>query len=593
MASKRYCDIVFWLLWSSPKMTASRFRFCAVWPVLLLHVSAQGWSLFDIQRKGPPQEGGLRLVGSALPYAGRVELYHDGQWGTVCDDNWEIAQALVVCRQLGFPGAVSATVGGANGEGSGPIWLDDVSCTGSESSLSTCHFKGWGVTDCTHKEDAGVVCESGKSVDSARRFSLDHSLGLSEKLGSLFDSGDNCDFSILISDPSDEQVTTQTICAHRAILSLYLQLNITSTNLSVEIGQTCHPFVSRFFRYLYTRKIDITLSSAQCLHQLSYMFELKQLKEEVGRVFTMLLPQDKTFHSQVSLYEYGVRTMDLLLQENILQYLSWNFEFLIISPVWKTISEDIMEALLSRSDLVVKDEAFVFEALQVWLKERKDTISPEKKADLLKQIRFPMISVEKLYDFQFSSDIYHSNEAFYSSAFLKAFQFNTLPFSKIWEHFNNTEGYLPRIYTADPWGVVLNYTSTDYDYRFQYHSYGTNTERMRSFTTPVHNSIIFKDQRVNWQAQIFLYSGECSNQGLTCNSLPLARLYNYDGQYTSPSIVRFSNRLILTCKTENTVFHVQDFKTGIAEIPTNSSMSLPCPCPDNYFFTFVVRPEYI
>ncbi|XP_017567473.1 galectin-3-binding protein A [Pygocentrus nattereri] len=574
-------------------MIASRFSFCAVWPLLLLHVSAQGWSLFDIQRKGPPQEGGLRLVGSDLPYAGRVELYHDGQWGTVCDDNWEIAQALVVCRQLGFPGAVSATAGGANGEGSGPIWLDDVSCTGSESSLSTCHFKGWGVTDCSHKEDAGVVCESGQSVDSGRTFSLDHSLGLSEKLGSLFDSGDNCDFSILISDPSDEQVATQTICAHRAILSLYPQLNITSTNLSVEIGQTCHPFISRFIRYLYTRKIDITLSSAQCLHQLSYMFELKQLKEEVGRVFTMLLPQDKTFHTQVSLYEYGVRTMDLLLQENVLQYLSWNFEFLIISPVWKTISEDIMEALLSRSDLVVKDEAFVFEALQAWLKERKDTISLEKKADLLKQIRFPMIPVEKLYDFQFSSDIYHSNEAFYSSAFLKAFQFNTLPFSKIWEHFNNTEGYLPRIYTADPWGVVLNYTSTGYDYRFQYHSYGSYSERMRSFTTPVHNSVIFKEQRVNWQAQIFLYSGECSNQGLTCNSLPLARLYNYDGRYTSSSIVRFSNRLILTCKTENTVFHVQDFKTGMAAIPTNSSMSLPCPCPDNYSFTFVVRPEYI
>ncbi|XP_036446257.1 galectin-3-binding protein A-like [Colossoma macropomum] len=575
-------------------MMASRYTFCAVWSLLFLHVSAQGWSLFDVQPKRQPQEGGLRLVGGDLPSAGRVEVYHDGEWGTVCDDNWEITQAQVVCRQLGFPGAVSATVGGTNGEGSGHIWLDDVSCTGSESSLSTCRFKGWGITDCSHKEDAGVVCESGKSVDSGHTFSLDHSLGLSEELGSLFDSGENCDFSILISDPSDEQFAAQTICAHRLILSLYPQLNITSTTLSVEISQTCHPFVSRFFRYLYTRKIDITLSSAQCLHQLSYMFELKQLKEEVGRVFTMLLPQDKTFHTQVSLYEYGVRTMDLLLQENVLQYLSWNFEFLIITPVWKTISVHMMEALLSRSDLVVLDEAIVLEALQVWLKERKDIISPEKKVDLLKQIRFPMIPVEKLYDFQFNSNIYQSNEAFYSSAFLKAFQFNTLPFSKIWEHFNNTEGYLPRIYTADPWGMVLNYTSiSNYGYRYQYHGGFYSSERTRSFTTPVHNSMIFKQQTINWQAQVLLYSGECSNQGFTCNSLPLARLFSYDSQYTSQRTVRFSNRVILTCKTENTVFHVQDFKTGKAEIPTNSSMGLPNPCPDNYFFTFVVRPEYI
>ncbi|XP_072549640.1 galectin-3-binding protein A-like [Salminus brasiliensis] len=582
--------LLLFCLHSSPKMMLSRYTFFILWPLLFLQVSAQGWSLFDVQPKGPPQEGGIRLVGNGQPSAGRVEVYHNGEWGTVCDDNWEMAQAHVVCRQLGFLGAVSVTIGATSGEGSGPIWLDDVSCTGSESSLASCRFKGWGITDCSHKEDAGVVCQSGKSMDSGQAFSLDHSLGLSEDLGSLFDRGDNCDFNILLRDPSKQQSEEQTICAHRVILSLYPHLNVTKTsrNLSVEISQTCHPHVSSFFRYLYTRKIDVTVSSAQCLHQLSYMFELKQLQEEVGKVFILLLPQDMTFHTQVSLYEYAVRTTDLLLQENVLQYLSWNFESFISSPVWKTISVNMIEGLLSRSDLVVRDEAFLLETLEDWLKERMDLTCPKRKMSLLSQIRFPMIPVEKLYEIQFTSYIYQSNEAFYSSAFLKAFQFNSLPFSKIQEHFNNTDGYLPRIYTADPWSMVINSTSTPNNQLYHYNYY-YNSDRTRSFTTPVHNSVLFKQQTLQWQAQVLLYSGECSSQGFTCNSLPVARLFSNSYQST----IRFSNKLILTCKTENIVFHVQDFKNDKAVIPTNSTMGLPNPCPDSYSYTFVVRPEYI
>uniref|UniRef100_A0A673M8Z4 Galectin-3-binding protein A-like n=1 Tax=Sinocyclocheilus rhinocerous TaxID=307959 RepID=A0A673M8Z4_9TELE len=190
----------------------------------------------------PKQEGRVRLVGD-LPSSGRVEVYHDGQWGTVCDDGWELAEAQVVCRQLGFPGAISVTTGGQYG--SGPIWLDDMNCKGSESSLSECSFKGWGVTDCSHKEDAGVVCTN---ITSNRQFSVDNSLGLSHDLGLLFDSGDGCDFRINVRETSEEEELT--FCVHKIILMFYPELNITndSRNLTVNVSQTCHPHVSAFLR---------------------------------------------------------------------------------------------------------------------------------------------------------------------------------------------------------------------------------------------------------------------------------------------------------------------------------------------------------
>ena len=99
----------------------------------------------------------IRLAGGAADY-GRVELYFDGQWGTVCDDFWDINDANVVCRQLGFPSASSSPHSAAYGQGSGPIWMDDVGCQGGESSIFDCKHVGWGIENCSHGEDASVVC---------------------------------------------------------------------------------------------------------------------------------------------------------------------------------------------------------------------------------------------------------------------------------------------------------------------------------------------------------------------------------------------------------------------------------------------------
>ena len=99
-------------------------------------------------------EGEIRLVGSASVYEGRVEVCHNKTWGTVCDDGWGINEGIVTCRQLGYKYERMRFYG----QGAGQIWLDDLSCSGSESRIVDCSHNGFGVNDCSHSEDAGVVC---------------------------------------------------------------------------------------------------------------------------------------------------------------------------------------------------------------------------------------------------------------------------------------------------------------------------------------------------------------------------------------------------------------------------------------------------
>ncbi|CAH1239028.1 SSC5D [Branchiostoma lanceolatum] len=101
----------------------------------------------------------IRLVGGTSVSEGRVEVFHDKEWGTVCDDKFDVNDANVVCRQLGYDGATEARKKSAFGRGSGRIWLDELACGGSETTIDDCGHSGWGKHDCAHNEDAGVVCD--------------------------------------------------------------------------------------------------------------------------------------------------------------------------------------------------------------------------------------------------------------------------------------------------------------------------------------------------------------------------------------------------------------------------------------------------
>eukprot|EP00798_Chlamydomonas_sp_ICE-L_P029532 gene29532-5878_t len=110
----------------------------------------------------------VRLVGGISNSQGRVEVYKDGQWGTVCDDMFDsnTNAAKVVCRQLGLPWTDARVDTSVTGNAGLEILMDEVRCGGSESSLLDCSHVS--KHDCDHTEDVETTCPavSGYSVRS-------------------------------------------------------------------------------------------------------------------------------------------------------------------------------------------------------------------------------------------------------------------------------------------------------------------------------------------------------------------------------------------------------------------------------------------
>ena len=153
----------------------------------------------------PPAESGeLRLSGGASPSEGQLQIFHEGAWGTVCDDRFSLVDARVACRQLGWPAGAEALVpladvlphgngdvvlsdevaqlGGTLTSRGVRVWMDGLKCLGDEARLDACSFGGWGVENCVHAEDVALRCNASHgggggggalSSGSAQRSSID------------------------------------------------------------------------------------------------------------------------------------------------------------------------------------------------------------------------------------------------------------------------------------------------------------------------------------------------------------------------------------------------------------------------------------
>ena len=111
-------------------------------------------------------------MGGSNKAEGRVEVFYQGSWGTVCDDDWDIEDANVVCKSLGFEEAIDSRGSAFFGPGSGEIILDDVMCVGSESDIMNCPHRRLGNHNCDHNEDASAICQSAGAYDTSRNLLL-------------------------------------------------------------------------------------------------------------------------------------------------------------------------------------------------------------------------------------------------------------------------------------------------------------------------------------------------------------------------------------------------------------------------------------
>ncbi|XP_051974982.1 deleted in malignant brain tumors 1 protein-like [Xyrauchen texanus] len=136
---------------------------CDNYATSLRNCNSKGWKVDSCGHEkdaGVACQRKVRLVNGIKACSGRVEVYKNGEWGTVCDNDWDATDAAVVCREMGCGEVIEAKTGAYFGQGSGQIWMDRVACVGYESTLSACESHKWGLYDCDHSKEAGVICQS-------------------------------------------------------------------------------------------------------------------------------------------------------------------------------------------------------------------------------------------------------------------------------------------------------------------------------------------------------------------------------------------------------------------------------------------------
>ncbi|XP_053426320.1 galectin-3-binding protein isoform X1 [Nycticebus coucang] len=552
-------------------------------------------------------DGDMRLADGGVANQGRVEIFYRGQWGTVCDNLWDLTDATVVCRALGFENATEALGRAAFGKGTGPVMLDEVECAGTEPSLADCKSLGWLKSNCRHTQDAGVVCTN----ETRSSHTLDLSRELSPALGQLFDSQQDCDLSVHVLVQEEEVLD---LCAHTLILTTNPEAQALwkapSKSVDMSVDPECVSVVRDFLRYFYSRRMEVSVLSVKCVHKLASTYGAKQLQSYCASLFASLLPQDPSFQKPLDLYTYAVATGDAVLEELCVQFLAWNFKALTQAEAWPNVPTGLLQVLLSRSDLAVPSELALLKAVDTWSWEQSP--SPGVLEGLIEAVRFPMMPPEDLFELQFNLSLYRGHEALFQRKVLQALEFHTVPVQLLAQYrdLNLTEDtYKPRLYTSPTWSSSVTPTSLNawgaslgdpYRVRAMY-TWGRSHYRYypyQSFQTPPHPSFRFQAKSVSWSLAYLDTVQSCWDYGFSCSEKELPVLGLSKSGYSDPTI-GYENKALVLCGG-CFVADVSDFEGPKATIPsaldTNSSRSASLfPCSTGSFSSFqvVIRPFYL
>uniref|UniRef100_A0A667I1S6 Galectin-3-binding protein n=1 Tax=Lynx canadensis TaxID=61383 RepID=A0A667I1S6_LYNCA len=536
------------------------------------------------------KDGDVRLADGDSTNEGRVEIFYRGQWGTVCDNLWDLTDASVVCRALGFENATQALGRAAFGPGAGPIMLDEVECTGTESSLAECKSLGWLRSNCRHNQDAGVICTN----ETRGAHTLDLSDELPAALEWIFDSQRGCDLSIRVRVKDDEEEGLD-VCGHRLILSTNPEAEALwkepGPTVTMEVDAECLPVVRDFIRYFYSRRLDVSLTSVKCFHKLASAYGAWRLQSFCASLFAILLPEDASFQTPLDLYAYALATRDPMLEELCVRFLAWNFEALTQAEAWPSIPTALLQVLLSRSDLAVRSELALLMAVDAWSQEKQP--SHGEVEGLLDEIRFPMMLPETLFELQFNLSLYRGHEALFQKKTLQALEFHTVPFRLLAQYRGlnlSDDAYQPRLYTSPTWSANISgdsQASSGYPYIPNW-----------SFQTPQHPSFLFQNKLVSWSLLYLPTVQSCWDYQFSCTADEVPLLGLSKSTYSDPTI-GYQSKALMLCEGRF-VADVTDFLGQKASIPdalgTNSSRSASLfPCPEGSFTSFqaVIRPFYL
>ncbi|XP_043941069.1 BTB/POZ domain-containing protein 17 [Protopterus annectens] len=302
---------------------------------------------------------------------------------------------------------------------------------------------------------------------------INHSSMLIHRLQELLQNGNSSDVTVKVHNVNSHEV--KVFSSHYLVLTLqspvFEQLLNNQTVLSLQEPTECAAVFEKFIRYLYCGEITITVDQAIPLHKLATKYQVSNLQQGVAEYMTHHLATESSQGHVVSWYNYAIKTGNEELQESCRQFLAWNLSAVINSEEWTSVSDNLMTALLQRSDLVIQSEVELFMAVEEWITRRQSDLPIMET--VLKSIRYAMITPKDLFQIQKQSQVLSKYYSTVHDLLFIAFQFHSsspLEFAKYFDV--NCSMFIPRNYLSSSWGyqwIINNPTRDDRSISFQTH----------------------------------------------------------------------------------------------------------------------------